>query len=118
MQRLLAMLFSAVLALPGHAAAHALLERSQPAADAHLNSAPDAVRLWFSRAIEPAFSTVQVRDRDGNPVSQERGNVSDQDPKLLQLVLPPLSAGTYKVIWRIVALDGHEGEGEFSFTLQ
>ncbi len=45
--------------------AHAFLERSDPAVGGKVHSAPSEVRIWFTEAIEPAFSIIQVFDAAG-----------------------------------------------------
>jgi hypothetical protein len=32
--------------------------------------------------------------------------------------LPSLSPGTYRVIWSVVARDGHRTEGDYTFTIK
>lgn len=120
MRHLLATLLGAVFLaiLPGYAAAHAFLERSQPGDGAVVTPAPASVQLWFSRAVEPAFSSIRVEDPKGKQVDKGKPAVNDKDPKLLEVGLQPLTAGSYKVIWHIVALDGHKAKGEFTFTVK
>lgn len=120
MRHLLASLLSLTLLAgwSGHALAHASLSKAQPAENAVVSPAPTAVQLWFSRNIEPAFSTVQVVDQGGKDVQQGKAAVNANDGKLLEVALPPLPAGTYKVVWRIVAMDGHKAKGEYSFTVK
>ena len=103
---------------PGIAAAHAYLDHSTPSADAVLEKAPASVQLWFSRALEPSFSTVRVDDAHGKQMDDDKPVVSDEEPKLLKVGLQALTSGKYKVIWRIVALDGHKAKGEFVFTVK
>lgn len=109
---------SLLAALPNEAGAHAFLDHSQPADGAVVATPPAAVQLWFSRAVEPSFSTVHVEDQKGKQVDSGKPAVNDKDPKLLEIGLQPLTAGSYKVIWRIVALDGHKAKGEFTFTVK
>jgi len=104
--------------LPNEAGAHAFLDHSQPADGAVVTPAPVSVQLWFSRAMEPSFSTLRVEDQKGKQVDNGKPAVNDKDPKLLEIGLHPLTAGSYKVIWRIVALDGHKAKGEFMFTVK
>ena len=100
------------------AAAHAYLDHSQPADGAVLAAAPTAVKLWFSRAIEPAFSRVRVVDDQGVQVDDGKPTVNDDTPKLIQVGLTAVTGKKYKVIYRIVALDGHKVKGEFSFSVK
>jgi len=121
MRYLLASLLSLTVmaALPNEATAHAYLDRAQPADGAVLVTAPTAVKLWFSRAIEPAFSSVRVVDEQGKQVDNGKPLVNDDAPKLIQVGLTALTAGKkYKVIYRIVALDGHKVKGAFSFSVK
>jgi methionine-rich copper-binding protein CopC len=32
--------------------------------------------------------------------------------------LPPLPPATYRVIWSVVARDGHRTEGDYAFTIK
>lgn len=120
MRNLLAAFLSITLlaAWPGYAAAHAGLERTQPADGAFLSASPTNVQLWFSRAIEPSFSKVQVIDQHGKEVDKGNVAVNASDAKLLEVGVPTLPPGVYKVVWRIVALDGHKAKGEFHFTVK
>lgn len=103
---------------PSLAAAHAALEKSAPSANAVLNQAPASVQLWFGEAVEPSFSTIRVVNSAGKDVNNGKSAVSDSDPKLVAVNLQPLTAGKYKVIWRVVARDGHKSKGEFAFTVK
>jgi methionine-rich copper-binding protein CopC len=51
-------------------------------------------------------------------VDNGKPSVNDNDVKLLEVGVPPLGSGTYKVVWQIVALDGHKAKGEFAFTVK
>ncbi len=44
--------------------------------------------------------------------------VAPSDAMLLEVSLPPLSPGIYRVIWNVVARDGHRTEGDYTFTIQ
>ena len=61
---------------------------------------------------------MRVVDGQGKRVDDGKPAVSDKEPKLLQVGLQALSSGGYRVIWRIVALDGHKAKGEFSFSVK
>lgn len=104
--------------LPGYAAAHAYLDHSTPSSGAVVATAPASVQLWFSKGLEPSFSNVHVIDENGTQVDSGTSAVSDNEPKRIEVGLKPLKAGKYRVIWRIVALDGHKAKGEFAFTVR
>jgi len=104
-------------ALVADATAHAHLDRATPAAGSSVHSPPKEVKLWFSQALEPAFSTIKVLDRDGQAVDAGSAGVDARDRTLLRAVLRPVPPGTYRVVWRVLSIDTHVSEGEFSFDV-
>ncbi len=64
---LLALLLLAATIQP-NALAHALLVRSQPAANAELTAAPPSVEMWFSEPLESRFSHARLIDSAGEDV--------------------------------------------------
>jgi hypothetical protein len=100
------------------AAAHAMLVKAEPARRAVLSRGPAQVRLWFNERLEPAFSTLSVRDADGRPVEHQSPQVAARDPKLLELALPVLPAGTYTVRYQVLSIDGHTVKSSYSFTVK
>jgi len=80
--------------------------------------APTLVRIWFDAALEPAFSSLRVQTAHGQPINQEEGQVDAGDATLLTVRLPSLAPGTYRVLWSVVARDGHRTEGTYTFTVQ
>ena len=107
----------ALLAAVGTSAAfaHTLLDRSVPAADSVVHGPPAEVKLWFSQALEPAFSTLRVVDKNAKQVDQKDKRVDAGDATLLRVSLHPLAPGTYRVIWRVLSADGHVSKGDFTF---
>jgi methionine-rich copper-binding protein CopC len=100
------------------ASAHALLNKSDPARRAVLSKPPTGVRLWFNERLEAAFSTLSVLDTNGKPVTQDPAHVSTEDPKLIELQLPPLEAGTYTVKYKVLSVDGHTVKASYTFTIK
>jgi methionine-rich copper-binding protein CopC len=94
------------------ALAHARLVGSDPAADAKVKS-PGQIKLRFSEALEPAFSSASLIDASGRTVPVSR-SVGGQTITLLPLTLKP---GAYKVTWRSVGQDTHRLTGSFGFTV-
>ena len=78
---------------------------------------PARVRIWFDGVLEPLFSTLQVRSTSDQQVDRGDGHVDTSDQTLLEVSLPPLSPGTYRVIWSVVARDGHRTQGDYTFIL-
>ena len=99
------------------AAAHAFLDHATPAVGSAIHGSPAQVRLWFTQELEPAFSTVQVQDRDGRRVDKQDKRVDPANPALLQVSLPQLAPGRYRVVWRALSVDTHVSEGDFTFDV-
>ncbi len=107
-----------IVSLAGSAArAHAFLDRANPAVGSSVPVSPAAVELWFTQELEPAFSTVTVTDKSGNRVDTGSAQVDPKDPTELRVPLKPLPPGTYKVTWRVVSVDTHPTEGDFTFEV-
>lgn len=80
--------------------------------------APTLVRVWFDGALEPPFSTLRVQNAHGEQVDKGDGHVDPSDPTILEVSLPPIPPGTYRVLWSVVARDGHRTEGDYTFTIK
>jgi copper resistance protein C len=106
----------AVAAAPA-AQAHAFLDRSEPKVGGTLSAAPTEVRIWFTEALEPAFSSITVANAAGAAVTAGKTSVDPKDPKLLEVGLKPLPAGTYHVRWRVISVDSHPTQGDFTFSV-
>ena len=98
----------------GPCLAHAKLQSSLPAANAHLTSAPKTLTLNFSEAAQLAVLKL-VRDGKEIAVPLDKGAKPGQT---FTLTLPPLSPGNYTVEWTAVASDdGHVTKGSFAFSI-
>jgi len=110
--------FCLLVLLPAaRVSAHAFLERSDPAVGGKIHSAPAAARIWFTEAIEPAFSRIQVFDGTGKQVDKKDPHSDPSNRSLLHVSLPQLGPGTYKVVWRVVSVDTHRTNGDFTFQI-
>ena len=101
----------------GEASAHAFLDHAAPAVGSAIHGSPAQVRLWFTQELEPAFSTVKVLDRSGTQVDKQDKQVDHANPALLQVSLPELAPGKYRVVWRALSVDTHVTEGDFTFDV-
>src|SRR5437763_6444104 len=108
-----------VVVLPGISEAHAILLRSDPAKDAVLRVAPDQVRMWFSEALNPAFSTAVVVNGANQRVDNRDAQVAPGDTSEMDVTLQPnLPSAVYVVVWRTNSNDdGHVLTGSFLFTV-
>ncbi len=97
--------------------AHALLEHSSPAAGASVQKSPPQMKLWFSDELEPAFSTIRVIDAGGRRVDRNDVHVDATDARILEVSLPELAPGRYRVVWRVVSIDTHVTHGSFALNV-
>ena len=97
---------------------HTFPDHSEPGVGTIINSSPTCVRIWFDSPLEPVFSTIRVQNVMGEQVDKGNGHVSPSDATLLEVGLPPLPPGTYRVIWSVAARDGHRTEGDYTFTIK
>jgi copper resistance protein C len=98
--------------------AHSVPVLFEPRHDAVLRTAPGEVRILFNGEIEPAFSTIAVTDSAGRRVDKGDTRVDRRNPRLLRVRLGGLLPGVYSVRWRILAIDGHQSDGTYVFTLR
>jgi hypothetical protein len=109
--------FAPALAWAPLAVGHASLVRTIPDAGSEVHESPAKLRLWFSGPLEPAFSTVEVLDRSEKRVDKGDPQVDGDDRQLLQVSVPRLPAGTYRVMWRVLSVDRHVSKGDFTFDI-
>lgn len=107
----------AALAMSTAAFAHAFLDRATPAVGSTVFGPPAEVRLWFTQELEPAFSTLRVFDRSGRQVDGRDRQVDSGERTLLRVSLPPLAPGIYRVVWRVLSVDTHVTEGDYTFEI-
>jgi methionine-rich copper-binding protein CopC len=115
MRNIIAASLVALLPLGTSAAhAHAFLDHADPRVGSTVPTAPRELSLSFTQNLEPAFSTVEVRDANGARVDQGKAQISAD---VMRVGLKPLPPGTYKVRWRALSVDTHTTEGSFSFQV-
>jgi len=108
---------AACATMVGGAWAHAFLDHASPAVGSTVGAPLASVQLWFTERLEPAFSTVQVLGPAGERVDQGPSQVGPDDATRLWVALKPLAVGRYKVVWRVVSVDTHVTNGDFSFEV-
>ena len=100
------------------ASAHAFLEKASPRVGSQVSASPSEVRLWFSEGLEVMFSGVTILGPTGKPVSEGTVRVEGADHR--QLVAPivgALAPGQYRVRWKVVSVDSHPTQGDFTFSV-
>jgi copper resistance protein C len=96
------------------ARAHAFLDHAEPRVGNTVAAAPREVTLWFTQKLEPAFSTITVTNSTGQRVDTGRTRVSGNQ---MAVSLRAAGAGTYHVTWRVLSVDTHTTDGNFSFQV-
>jgi copper transport protein len=110
------LLWSAIWAPPSHA--HALLVRSQPAANTSLAQPPTSIEMWFSEPLEETFTSARLLSSAGEELETGRPIVDPTDATHLSLPVGQLEPGFYTVAWQTLSqVDGHEWIGSFPFTV-
>jgi len=97
--------------------AHAFLKDADPEVGSTIQTSPGEARIRFTENIEPAVSSIQVFDASGKEMDKRDLHLDRSDHALLHVSLPPLGAGTYKVVWRVVSVDTHVTNGNFTFRI-
>jgi methionine-rich copper-binding protein CopC len=97
--------------------AHSRPKTMTPAAGSVVSS-PAELSVYFTEALEPKFSSLQLKDTKGAVVSKAASVVDSSNPTHLELALPKLAPGVYYVHWVSVATDGHRLDGDYSFTVK
>jgi methionine-rich copper-binding protein CopC len=111
-----AVLGAGLALLPVAAFAHAHLDRTSPSAGTTVTP-PQEVTLWFTEALEAKFSTIEVRDAQGRSMQAGPATLARDNTAQLRVPLKPLAPGIYKVIWRVLSVDTHRTQGDFTFRV-
>ena len=112
-----ALLIGVIAGLAVTAGAHGLLDRADPRPGSRVRTSPTHVSVWFTERLEPAYSRVRVLNAQGERADADDSRVDAADARQLRVSVPPLVTGTYKVLWRVLSVDGHLTEGEFTFRV-
>jgi methionine-rich copper-binding protein CopC len=110
-------IFLILVAVSATLEAHAFLKDANPGVGSTIQTSPSEVRIRFTENIEPAVSSIQVFDASGKEVDKHDLRLDRSDHALLHISLPRLDLGTYKVVWRVVSVDTHVTNGNFTFRV-
>jgi len=97
--------------------AHAFLDHAAPAVGSQIHNSPVEARIWFTEKVEPALSRIQVFDAANSEVDKRNVRIDGSNSALLEVGLPALKPGKYKVVWRVVSVDTHVTTGDFTFNV-
>ncbi len=107
----------ALLVFPAALWAHARLLSSNPSGGSVLSVSPATVRLVFSERPELALASIRLAGA-GDTISLAPLERDTSDPAIVVAPIDRrLAPGSYVVIWRVAARDGHPIQGTIRFTV-
>lgn len=116
MRRIAPLLLAGSLALlPTLAVAHTELTAADPADGSTVTDAPEEVVLTFAAEVDEGASFTVI-DPDGVEVGSGGLDLEVADRNVLRGPVEVAAAGEYTVAWSVTGDDGHEVEGEVTFT--
>lgn len=98
-------------------AAHTRLERSSPAAGDTLHTPPFELRLVFSQAVAPRYTTLVLRGPDGEVIPTPALLPDDTRREYVAMAPHLPLPGRYTIEWRTTSADGHVISGTVEFLL-
>jgi methionine-rich copper-binding protein CopC len=110
------LLFVITLSVSPQLWAHAVLMESTPTANATVSGSSVEISLRFNVRIDGSRSRVRLGSSDGTSLSLPL--TTDSGPDRLQSKAVGLKPGAYKLIWQVLASDGHMTRGEIPFTVR
>jgi methionine-rich copper-binding protein CopC len=96
--------------------AHAILLKSAPAAGSVVSQPVIPISLTFNSRIDGARSRITLIGPDSSEHRVELG--PQKSPDTLTGQVRDLRAGSYRLRWQVLALDGHITRGEIPFHVQ
>ena len=97
--------------------AHAFLVKANPAVGSTVKTAPKALILTFTEALEVPFCSVAVTDEMGMDDAAGKPQSVPGHPDQLLVPLNISMPGKINVSWHALSVDTHKTEGHFSFTV-
>ncbi len=95
------------------AEAHAYLVASRPANRAEVLHPLDRIRLEFSGKADALFSTVKLMNDRGAVLAETTQETASRE---MVLPAPSLQPGTYRIVYRVLSVDGDLVEGKLDFV--
>jgi methionine-rich copper-binding protein CopC len=107
----------ATFGLAGPAAAHNVLETSQPAEGAKLATGPKTIVLHFDQEVQQGPNKITVIGPDGKQWQANKGDATVTGSDMRNNVRPLGPAGRYTIGYHVISADGHPLNGSRTFTL-
>ncbi|MED4632831.1 copper resistance protein CopC [Peribacillus frigoritolerans] len=113
-KKILFITFFFFIGFNNNALAHTGLESSSPQDGEIVKKEIQEITLSFETKIEQG-STFHLTDSNGKSIPVE--NISINENKMVGGLLTPLGKGTYQTVFKIIGADGHQIEGQYSFSV-
>lgn len=114
MKKIMLMTIACLFLFSTQAFAHTGLESSNPAQGSTVTENLDQITLTYATKIE---DTGSFKLMNAANESMEITNIAVNENVLTGNVASNLENGPYKIVWKIVGIDGHPIEGELDFVL-
>ena len=95
--------------------AHAVLMQSSPTANSTVKGPDVPIRLRFNVRVDGLRSKLTLIAPDGHQVGLP--STVQPQPDVLGNDASGLKPGAYKLLWQVLASDGHISRGEVDFTV-
>ncbi|GAA0631350.1 copper resistance protein CopC [Kutzneria viridogrisea] len=101
----------------GSAAAHAMLESTNPVQGSVVQAMPSRIELTFGEPVQVSADSVRVIAPDGSTVDTGRAEHPEGHGETVGVPMSGAAEGTYTVSWHVVSADSHPISGAFTFSL-
>lgn len=105
-----------VLCFQGLAGAHAVLEKTTPAADSRLDVGPPSVEITFNERLDSGGAKLLVLNESMRNLAKGKPEAINEG-KGIRIALPKLGEGHYTVSYSVISADGHPISGAYVFTV-
>ncbi len=97
--------------------AHAILVKSIPAPNEVVTGPNVPVALSFNSRVDQARSILSLESGD-HGTSRLKVDIDPSSPSRLIARIPKAGAGSYKLRWQVLSVDGHITRGEIPFQVK
>ena len=109
-------IFALLLVLPGRSVhGHAVLKESHPAAHGRVSGPDVPIMLKYNARIDAKLSKLQLVNPDNSTTDLKIQDQTSADT--LNARAMGLKPGAYRILWQVLAPDGHITRGEVPFTV-
>jgi methionine-rich copper-binding protein CopC len=101
--------------------AHLKVEKTLPATDATVATAPTQIQVWFSQAPTVAVSGLTLEGPSGKvELGKVAAGMTDgkADHSIVAPIVGKVAPGKYTASWKTSGTDGHILTGTFEFTFK